>query len=118
MKRKLQSRLLRTTILGLIVAAPTYALAGEAQYYFPKDDAGKSSEKSKTSETSAATKIDKSKVDKTSKIDATNGSVAPNQNNKQTGSAGFRPDFDGAGGRGPAMAPVEGKKTLMTKDIT
>jgi opacity protein-like surface antigen len=110
MKRTLQNRLLRTTILGLIAVTPTYALAGDAQYYFPKDNAGKPSDKSETEKSSNSANIDKSTGDKFGKDSATNGSVATKQNSKLNGSAGFRPDFDGTGGRGPAMAPIEGKK--------
>ena len=108
MKRSLQSRLLRTTIAGIVAFSPAYALAGEAQYYFPKDDATKSSDKPASGDAA------KDKNGKTDNQKARNqlagrnkaGSVAPISTNR----SGFRPDFDGTGGRGPAVAPEEGKK--------
>lgn len=107
MKRTLQNRLLRTTFLGLMVASPAYAIAGDAQYFFPKDEAAKSSEKPKVDEKGKKETSSKS----LSASNKTDGSVATAQAGKpKTNSGGFRPDFDGAGGRGPAMAPVEGKK--------
>ena len=109
MKRSLQSRLLRTTIVGLIAFSPAYASAGDAQYFFSKDDAAKPTDKSTPAEAQKAAggKTSKQSVKKlTAGAGAATGAVTPTATNR----GAFRPDFDGSGGRGPAMAPVEGKK--------
>lgn len=107
MKRSIRSRLLRTTIAGLIVFSPAYALAGEAQYFFGKDDSAKSTDKTTSvpDQKSSDGKTSKRTGKKLAASTDANGIVAPTAANR----GAFRPDFDGAGGRGPAMVPTEGK---------
>ena len=108
MKRTLRSQLLRTTIVGIVVFSPAYAFAGEAQYYFPKDDAAKSSDKSSSADAGKDQGGKSGKQSGNKQVAAGNkaGSVSATPSSR----GGFRPDFDGTGGGGPAVAPVEGKK--------
>ena len=105
-KNIFKNKLFRTSMLGLVAILPVQAYAGDAQYYFPKDDSVKSTDKQsniavqKTKDTKSA----KTNANKTILNPASNSPLALPSNTS------FRPDFDGAGGRGPAMVPVEGEK--------
>ena len=106
MKRSLHSRLLGATILGLGAILPVCAQAGEAQYFFTKDDAATSTDKPTSAEPQKGVNGQSTKQngDKSSA-----GAAVRTRTPTPANRGAYNSDFDGAGGSGAAMVLTEGQ---------
>ena len=105
MKHRVSALALSIAAFGaasLVMSTPAFS---ESEYYFPKESAGGKTDKGEKGDASSK---DPGVSSKNSGASSKGRSKTAGAASAPASSAGFRPDFDGAGGRGPAMVPVEG----------
>jgi len=117
MNHRVSALALSVAAFGAVTVFSSSAVRAESDYLFPKDPSVEKQKKTESSvdkklnsdehKSSKNTSLETDKKSNQTKIGAT---VATQDKNSKTRNGGFRPDFDGAGGRGPAVNAANDRK--------